>query len=304
MERNQSFENSLRCLQHPLSLVSIALLLLNDHVLKVISPSWVTGKLSDFAGLFFFPFLVATVLSIFLTRLNLSTRKIGLLAFGFSAIWFILIKTFQPVNLITVEIVSQVLNKPSQILLDPTDSIAVVAVIPAWMLWIQPRFPSRTRPTAYIALIIGLLSVIATSPREWAVHSVTNLEYRNDGIVLAADKDGWGENSYPVAKSSDGGLTWERASDINNIEERGLPIKLCSHADPNICFRVTKNGVLEESYDNGTTWTIVADGAHDLIFFEWDNKEYVIVAIGERGVFRRELPDAEWEKIAVINARR
>jgi GNAT superfamily N-acetyltransferase len=49
-------------LLHPLPLVAIALLLLNDQVLKRAAPGFVTGKLSDVAGLLFFPvFLVAVV---------------------------------------------------------------------------------------------------------------------------------------------------------------------------------------------------------------------------------------------------
>lgn len=43
---------------HPVALVALALLLLNDHVLKAVAPGWVTGKLSDVAGLAFFPFLL------------------------------------------------------------------------------------------------------------------------------------------------------------------------------------------------------------------------------------------------------
>jgi len=50
---------ALRCLRHPATLISISLLLFNDHVLKIAAPSPLTGKLSDFAGLFFFPFLLA-----------------------------------------------------------------------------------------------------------------------------------------------------------------------------------------------------------------------------------------------------
>jgi len=43
-------------LLHPVPLLAIALLLLNDHVLKAAFPgSWWPGKLSDFAGLAFFP---------------------------------------------------------------------------------------------------------------------------------------------------------------------------------------------------------------------------------------------------------
>lgn len=40
---------------HPLPLIAVALVALNDHVLKKQIPSALTGKLSDFAGLLFFP---------------------------------------------------------------------------------------------------------------------------------------------------------------------------------------------------------------------------------------------------------
>jgi hypothetical protein len=45
-------------LLHPISLVSIALLLVNDHVLKWSYPGLLTGKLSDVAGMVFFPLLL------------------------------------------------------------------------------------------------------------------------------------------------------------------------------------------------------------------------------------------------------
>ncbi|MGC4119234.1 MAG: hypothetical protein QM765_32650 [Myxococcales bacterium] len=40
---------------HPLALAAVALLLLNDHLFKATFASWWTGKLSDCAGLSFFP---------------------------------------------------------------------------------------------------------------------------------------------------------------------------------------------------------------------------------------------------------
>jgi hypothetical protein len=51
-------------LLHPLPLAAILVTALNDHLLKGsgLLPGWLTGKLSDFAGLFFFPLLVAAVL--------------------------------------------------------------------------------------------------------------------------------------------------------------------------------------------------------------------------------------------------
>lgn len=45
-------------LLHPLGLGAVALLILNDHVLKARWPSWWTGKLSDVAGMVMFPLLL------------------------------------------------------------------------------------------------------------------------------------------------------------------------------------------------------------------------------------------------------
>src|SRR5437870_2547625 len=49
---------SLAVLASPPSLIAIALLLINDHLFKQMWPSVVTGKLSDFAGLYFAPYVV------------------------------------------------------------------------------------------------------------------------------------------------------------------------------------------------------------------------------------------------------
>ncbi|MBL9036956.1 MAG: hypothetical protein JNG84_00445, partial [Archangium sp.] len=49
----------------PLPLFAVALLAINDHLLKGsgLVPALVTGKLSDFAGLFFFPLFLAGLVS-------------------------------------------------------------------------------------------------------------------------------------------------------------------------------------------------------------------------------------------------
>jgi hypothetical protein len=48
-------------LLHPVILAAIALFIVNDHVFKPAYPGWLTGKLSDVAGLVFFPVLVASI---------------------------------------------------------------------------------------------------------------------------------------------------------------------------------------------------------------------------------------------------
>jgi len=48
----------------PLTVVTIALLILNDHYLKQKFANIITGKLSDFCGLYFFPLLVLAFITI------------------------------------------------------------------------------------------------------------------------------------------------------------------------------------------------------------------------------------------------
>jgi hypothetical protein len=52
------FAPSLDALLHPVPLAALALLLVNDHVLKASHPGWLSGKLSDVAGLILLPFML------------------------------------------------------------------------------------------------------------------------------------------------------------------------------------------------------------------------------------------------------
>jgi hypothetical protein len=53
-------------LLHPVVLIAIAVFLVNDHVLKAAYPGLLSGKLSDVAGLVYFPVLVTAVVELVL----------------------------------------------------------------------------------------------------------------------------------------------------------------------------------------------------------------------------------------------
>ncbi len=50
---------------HPIPLFFVFILALNDHYLKYVWPGWITGKLSDFCGLFFFPLFLCALIYFF-----------------------------------------------------------------------------------------------------------------------------------------------------------------------------------------------------------------------------------------------
>ena len=88
-------------LAHPLALIGIAVLLLNDHVFKATMPGVVTGKLSDFAGLLFFPLLLQSIVE--WTSLSMrawrgpSMRVLASCALA-TGVCFTAIETWQPAD--------------------------------------------------------------------------------------------------------------------------------------------------------------------------------------------------------------
>jgi len=64
-------------LLHPAVWLAITVLVVNDHVLKAHVPGWLTGKLSDVAGLIFFPLVLAGLcdLAAHLARRELSSAS-------------------------------------------------------------------------------------------------------------------------------------------------------------------------------------------------------------------------------------
>ncbi len=79
----------------PVALAAVALLLLNDHVLKRAHPGWLTGKLSDLAGLVFFPLLLIAVFEVgadWLRRFSRPSRRVAIAAVVATALAFAWVK--------------------------------------------------------------------------------------------------------------------------------------------------------------------------------------------------------------------
>jgi hypothetical protein len=74
---------------HPLALAAVAVLVANDHWWKASHPGWWTGKLSDIAGLAFFPLLVLVIAE----RVVASRARALALAITVTATGFAWVKT-------------------------------------------------------------------------------------------------------------------------------------------------------------------------------------------------------------------
>ena len=109
-------------LVHPFSLFAIVLMGLNDHTFKYAYPSYLTGKLSDFMGLVFFPLLLEYLLR---------SRLLSVLVAG---IGFTLAKTTVFGNDFynaVYEAMYQVLGwgHPVPLIADPEDCLTLIALL-------------------------------------------------------------------------------------------------------------------------------------------------------------------------------
>ncbi|TMB63163.1 MAG: hypothetical protein E6J49_03055, partial [Chloroflexi bacterium] len=92
------------------ALVALALLLLNDHVLKHEFPSLLSDKLSDFAGLFFAPYVLLTIALVVLRpRERSAIDALSWFMYGAVALVFTALKGSPDVNHAVVGAVTRVL---------------------------------------------------------------------------------------------------------------------------------------------------------------------------------------------------
>jgi hypothetical protein len=136
-------------LLHPASLLAVGILALNDHVLKAAAPGLVTGKLSDLAGLVFFPLLLTSIIEVMWALAGRRTPSRPLLVICLIAITvalFTLVKTTTMGSgalawflgtaqwVVSLGAFAGRVAEPVSVVADPTDLVALPAVLAAW--WI------------------------------------------------------------------------------------------------------------------------------------------------------------------------
>jgi hypothetical protein len=258
---------ALRALTSPWSLTAITVLIVNDRLLKNAMPGWATGKLSDFAGMVFFPLLVAVLISGRGHRASRRPLWVGITATGalFSAI------NISPPVARSLEWLMAAVAIPWRITVDPTDLAALPFLAVAVAIWrrseAMPVSPSRDRRRfEVIVVLVALAASTATScddayPAAWAVET-------RDGALLAFTDSG-------AYLSNDGGETWVD-TEVDD-EDRPSPSEgrttACLEDDPEHCFHLVSPLTVVETLPDGERRTAFEVSS--------DRVEYMEMAFGE-----------------------
>jgi hypothetical protein len=203
MSPNPSLYRSLRALSHPLTWLALALLLVNDHLLRVLWPSWGTGKLGDFAWLFFAPLVLAALLSLVIpARWKKQLGIVSWVAFLGTTLFFGLAKSLPAFNTLTVNLTEAVIGSPASIRRDLSDLLALAVIPLSYLLWIrQPTHQFRPSLRGYAALpVAALLTIANAAGPNYGVYCL--IPYQDQVIAIANRQVGF--------ISSDGGLSWQQ----------------------------------------------------------------------------------------------
>jgi len=248
------FKKSIALLSNPISILTILVLLVNDHYLRLHFPSWLTGKIGDFAWLYFSPFALAAIVSLFFPSSSRAKRIIiPVISFGSVLLVFILANTSPLFNRSLVQFISNLLNIQFGITIDPTDLIAIPSSGLALLQWIN--FKPNENKAYYPAFFLISLSTLLT---------IANSGYPDYGIVcLEADNERIlaGTSSWNVFESEDGGLTWQKIESQDSFQCNPGSAKTKDKLILNngegigeVIYKINKYGQFEYTRNYGGNW--------------------------------------------------
>lgn len=311
-----SDQGCLGWLLHPVSVLAMVLLLLNDQVLKAAWPGLLTGKLSDVAGLALAPPVITATLALLIPRLPV--RLVAGTATVAVGTTFALVKTTAAGAAAASAAWSWAWG-PSTVLRDPTDLLALPSLALSWWAFGQVRrhpLPRRAVDliSAVIVLPIAGLALLATSANDYPRAGSVSVD--QDRLLVMI-----GSNAAMLTTDGESWNGMDNGQLVNQAKpEARTGSPRCVPAEPRHCYRtVPERLAVQQSVDGGSTWTdawSISPGrqrflgraypghrpdstdvaARGLGILPVGDQYVVVVAAGRDGVVVRH-PDGRWERI-------
>ena len=286
---------AVRWLRHPTSLAALALLVLNDHVLKAQFGTWWTGKLSDIAGLVFAPALVAVALAAVAPHAR--ARAVAATSLATTGVAFIAVKASAVGAGAASALLSHAVG-PSLVRADTTDLVTLPALAIGWLTFRASRrklgAPARTLTSRLGAvLLVGAATAATLATSYIGVNNPLAVAVIPDGDGLLVRYQEPYRFPHIAADRTSDGVTWETFCESLSTNECEDPVSpgarpvtsACVPSDPGVCFRVQAGRIgVDRSYDGGKSWHPawgLTDAERDLLvaFHEVDDPDTQLVSL-------------------------
>ncbi|GIF37959.1 hypothetical protein BC793_112158 [Actinoplanes xinjiangensis] len=231
-------------LGHPVTMVALAVLVINDHVLKLTHPGWATGKLSDAAGMLLAPPLLAALAGLIAPRLPV--RRVAVTSMVAVGAGFTVVKLWA----YGAELASAAWSvlTPSLIRADPTDLLVLPLLAGSWWTWRRSHASRAGRVTRAVRLAVllplALAGVAATSPLPHT--RAESVVVAGDAVYVHATAVRPRRAEWSVSR--DGGVTWSGAAEPASPRQ-----PVCSR--DRVCYRVVPDELGVQSSTDGGPWT-------------------------------------------------
>jgi hypothetical protein len=317
---NKTAAKALYILSQPLSVGAILLLLINDHLLRIYWPSWWTGKIGDFAWLYFTPFALAAILAWLIpSHWKHHETTVFALAFALTGGVFSLANTSAMFHLWLINLLENILGTPISLRRDPTDIIALISLVMAWQMWIrEKRSQHKSSQTGLTLIPVAALLTIANMAVWPDNRGIECLVLHEDRITAYTESLPYVDTAF---ESQDGGYSWQTSSDSDRTGCTPFENnETLDPSNPDIRYRFTNPNIIEFSSDGGATWqedfliepigeveeTLIRKTHHGPIILENRLLDTIIdpasgnllLAMGHRGLLMREA-NGNWNWMAV-----
>jgi hypothetical protein len=238
-------------------LAALIVLIINDQILKASYPSWVTGKLSDFAGMVVFPVVLAGLVGLLAPRLAGRHReRIRQLSLALSGVTLVVIKTIAAGAQAMESLLEGATGASQQIVVDQTDLLGLAGLLVANSV-LKCTQPAHLASKARVAVwAVAAIACVATSQDSPYASNWNHIELNGDQIVVTGDQAAFGWVSV------DDGLTWSKDSELESDDfydpppVNAEPVSICPDTAEAVCIELSGH-TIRESKDGGQTWETV-----------------------------------------------
>jgi hypothetical protein len=251
-------------LAHPVSLIALVVLIVNDHLLKAAFPGVVTGKVSDVAGLVVAPPFLASIVLVAVGRLSPGRVAVGSMAVV--GIGFTLAKATN-VGASVAGAGWSMLMPHAVVVADATDLLTLPALGAAWYTWHRTRGRALRGRTVRLVRVCVVLPAtflaLSATTAAWAPVAVAVVEVDGEivlgeALVTNSRHPSQLEQATASASSADG-LTWYRhthAPTTPDLRGHEPTPTSCRPSDPRDCYRLVPGRLAMERGNDNDGWAV------------------------------------------------